>query len=433
MSKCYLFGAGINCHGVIKFIGKQNIISVIDNSKGKKGFEIEGIKIVHFSDFLTQYHNEAIIISAYYAKDEIKQQLLENGINNFIVAPYMQKGYYDSYDDFINCYKINEMKELYIYGENYFSTKIIEVLRENKIFGGIIKFVRDSEYLAREFESVEVVDLDSVPLGKNLLLATERYKDRDKDTIQNNQRELNIISIYESKKKKHYELKKFKNLYKNKRCFIIGNGPSLNVNDLEVLRDNNEICFGCNWIIKIFEKTSWRPNYYVIVDYNFMRQMPQNMIVSNGEKIITFHADFFSEKITEKKNMYTYQAIPYEENKLSFSDDIIEGVYSSHTVTYDMIQIAAYMGFNEIYLLGVDCNRSNHFYNHFYNSDDLDKSKLENLTTFDDNGWNKLYETWIKGYKKAEVFSEQKNFRIFNATRGGELEVFERVDFDNLF
>lgn len=430
MEKCYLFGAGVNCYGVIKFIGKQNIVAVIDNSESKKGFEIEGIKIIHFSDFLIQYCNETIIISAYYAKDEIRQQLQEHGINNFVVAPYMQKGYYDSYEDFIYSYKINEMKELYIYGENYFSTKMMETIKRNTDFDGIIKFVRDSEYPAREFESIEVVDLDSIPYGTNLLLTTERYSYKDKDTIQSNQKKLNIISIYEPKKKKHYELQKFKNLYTNKRCFIIGNGPSLNVDDLDVLKVNNEICFGSNWIIKIFEKTGWRPNYYVIVNYNFMRQMPQNMIASNGEKIITFHADFFSEKITEKNNMYAYQAIPYEENKLSFSDDIIEGVYSSHTVTYDMIQIAAYMGFNEIYLLGVDCNDGS---NHFYKADDLDKSKLENRTTFDDSGWNELYDVWIKGYKEAEVFSRQNNFRIFNATRGGALEVFERVNFDNLF
>ena len=46
------------------------------------------------------------------------------------------------------------------------------------------------------------------------------------------------------------------------------------------------------------------------------------------------------------KNIYTAR----------FSNNASRLLYDSNTVTYIMIQLAAYMGFNEIYLLGVDCN-----------------------------------------------------------------------------
>lgn len=57
-----------------------------------------------------------------------------------------------------------------------------------------------------------------------------------------------------------HQLKKFKNIHKGQRCFIIGTGPSLTVEDLELLKD--EICFGSNRIFEIYPRTSWRPTYY---------------------------------------------------------------------------------------------------------------------------------------------------------------------------
>ena len=39
--------------------------------------------------------------------------------------------------------------------------------------------------------------------------------------------------------------------HKGERCFLIGNGPSLRISDLEALQENGEITFGCNLVIKI--------------------------------------------------------------------------------------------------------------------------------------------------------------------------------------
>lgn len=49
-------------------------------------------------------------------------------------------------------------------------------------------------------------------------------------------------------------------------CFIIGNGPSLSADDLEVLRKNNVLSFGFNKIFLMFDKTNWRPDFYVSQD-----------------------------------------------------------------------------------------------------------------------------------------------------------------------
>ena len=38
-----------------------------------------------------------------------------------------------------------------------------------------------------------------------------------------------------------------------------------------------------------------------------------------------------------------------------------------------------------------------------------------------------------KGYSEARKFSDQKKIPIFNATRGGYLDIFQRFDFESLF
>ena len=55
-------------------------------------------------------------------------------------------------------------------------------------------------------------------------------------------------------------LKQFQNIHIGERCFIVGNGPSLRCEDLDMLKQ--EITFGSNYIYKIFNKTDWRPTYY---------------------------------------------------------------------------------------------------------------------------------------------------------------------------
>ena len=38
-----------------------------------------------------------------------------------------------------------------------------------------------------------------------------------------------------------------------------------------------------------------------------------------------------------------------------------------------------------------------------------------------------------KSYKIANLYSESKGVKIFNSTRGGYLEIFDRLDLDKVF
>ena len=227
------------------------------------------------------------------------------------------------------------------------------------------------------------------------------------------------------------EISSFHDLYKGGRCFIVGNGPSLTTNDLEKLK--KEITFSSNRVFNILDKTSWRPTFYCVQDYKLIcksieeiRRVNVNkkivaMVANNGWQYPAIHgADYI--------NLHLEEFYP---NFPKFSENILEGIYEGYTVTYACIQLAVYMGFKEIYLIGVD---------HHYSSEmKADGSIIlhEGVKDhFDESDKTDNYPQLDKStlaYFAARKYADEHNIIIYNATRGGSLEVFERVNFDDLF
>lgn len=251
-----------------------------------------------------------------------------------------------------------------------------------------------------------------------------------------------IIVIVSGKRKESLNyLKSVKDKYKGQRCFVIGNGPSLTAKDLDRLK--GEITFASNRIYKIFDSTDWRPTYFTIFDEG----------VARAEGVIDGINSFNCEmKFVREEGQYIFGKInepicyirslssrKYLDNP-NFSENMVEKTYSIATVTYISLQLARHMGFSEIYLLGMD---NQYAYSMLrdgtivkndngkdYFSDKADKSVSESEAMP-----KTAPATWEMdaAYNFAEKYSREHNFRIYNATRGGKLEVFERVEFDSLF
>ena len=87
--------------------------------------------------------------------------------------------------------------------------------------------------------------------------------------------------------------------------------------------------------------------------------------------------------------------------------------------------MAAYMGFSEIYILGADCTV------------EATQKKQHFIEDYEDEAVSKSYgldlPQLFKGYESARKYCEQHGINLYNATRGGALEILERVDFDSLF
>ena len=75
MKRYYLYGAGQNCKGVIKFFGAENITAIIDSDEKKNGKKFDGIPIVSLQQYIAQESNEEIIITSVLANKEIAEVL----------------------------------------------------------------------------------------------------------------------------------------------------------------------------------------------------------------------------------------------------------------------------------------------------------------------------------------------------------------------
>ncbi len=216
-------------------------------------------------------------------------------------------------------------------------------------------------------------------------------------------------------------LRTFKGIHTGKRCFIVATGPSLCLEDIDALR--GEYTFGVNSIFNLFEMTDWRPTYYVMCDASGYRRMEKTWDFENyctdtaflNRRIIQY-GRLHSEKIVgfvfnhSTSEHYAPPSIP-----MCFEREIDICIYDRCTVTNAAIDIALYMGFQEIYLLGVDHDYTG--VRHFVATEDDVKRRPPTLAHM------RLSES---GYEKSKENAEAHGAVVYNATRGGKLEIFER-------
>lgn len=233
----------------------------------------------------------------------------------------------------------------------------------------------------------------------------------------------------------HFYLKTLKGIHTGKRCFVIGNGPSLRPTDLDMLK--GDFTFAANRIFQIFDQTSWRPSYYLSVDDKFLKEAQNNLVDYDLGHMFLRYGKCSLTGPTNKLTKIFIEPFQFRDKHADFtkyiSEDVSDHFCDGFTVTYEGIQLAIFMGFKEIYLLGVD-----HNYSH-----SLDTSGKVCVDTtvqdyFDNSKYTKTSNypfdlvTTQYSYTIAREYCDTHGIKIYNATRGGKLEVFERVDFDEL-
>ncbi len=252
---------------------------------------------------------------------------------------------------------------------------------------------------------------------------------------------------YDKNFRQNYQrLNKFKDTYQNSRCFIMGNGPSLNRMDLSLFQ--NEYVWGSNLCYLLFDQIKWRPKFFVAVD---TRVVPDNANEINKlssllPQSFLFFPTFFRYQriINSSKNIFWFEEKELNESNLPysmFSLDPSKYLYSVRTVTITALQLAVYFGFNPIYLIGCDTNYKvpNSV---IYESND----KYQLISTSDDENhfhvnyfgkgkkWHEPHvDQMIYHYEQAKKVCDDKHVKIFNATLEGKLEVFPRVNYLDLF
>ena len=231
----------------------------------------------------------------------------------------------------------------------------------------------------------------------------------------------------------------FRDKHRGQRVFIMGNGPSLNLCDLSLLK--NEVTFGVNSIFLNRTSMGFDPTYYVVEDFLVAEDRAEQINQYSGP--IKFFGNYLNYCLKSNENtiwvnvcyLYNdYYGFPH------FTHNAARILWVGGTVSYLCLQLAFYMGFSEIYLIGFDHN--------YKIPDDAKKNNRSNeiLSQSDDHNhfhpdyFGKGYrwhdpqvDRMEKAYRKAKEAFEMDGRVIFNATIGGKLEVFKRVDYQSLF
>ncbi|MDB4385091.1 DUF115 domain-containing protein [Opitutaceae bacterium] len=234
-------------------------------------------------------------------------------------------------------------------------------------------------------------------------------------------------------------------LWRGKRCFVIGNGPSLRVADLERISAAGYHTIASNKIYLCFEETQWRPDFYTVADWcvaennqDVIRELPLL-------KLFPYELEkyFSSDKNAQGRSIFYRQFVPERVNDQDygsyFFDDFCDQAFVGETITNLNIQLALYLGAKEVYLLGIDgkyqsSNRTSphpHYQEVFVSDGEINH--------FHPN-YRKPGETWSiprpeaheRNYTKCLSELRKRGVTLANATPGTAVKSLPLIDLEDL-
>ncbi|MBU17789.1 MAG: hypothetical protein CL725_08810 [Chloroflexi bacterium] len=220
-------------------------------------------------------------------------------------------------------------------------------------------------------------------------------------------------------------LRSWKNRYANDKAVILCNGPSLLKVDFELLQRSDVFCFGLNKINLLFDKTSFRPHCVVSVNPFVLEQNEKFYNETDLPLFLDSHAASF---VRGRSNIAFLHSNVFP----MFSRDVSVSVFQGYTVTFVAMQLAFHMGFRQVALVGAD-----HTFATKGAANKTVVSGAKDESHFDPNyfaggmKWQlpDLFQSEV-AYTMARDMYAAHGGEIFNATVGGELEVFTRLHLD---
>lgn len=218
-----------------------------------------------------------------------------------------------------------------------------------------------------------------------------------------------------------------KNRHAGERAVIVANGPSLNRMDISFLKD--EVTIGLNKIFLGFKKFNFYPRYYIAINDKVISQSVEQIRQLNCVKFISKRNGSLI-----PEDALTYH-IDTNTPPARFSSDISFGVHEGWTVTYAALQIAYYLGFREVAIIGMD-----HRYEYIGmpNEEQQQNGPDSNHFTPEYFGGGQKWDNpdlanSEKSYRIARAEYEKDGRRIIDATVDGACAIFEKADYRKLF
>jgi len=218
-----------------------------------------------------------------------------------------------------------------------------------------------------------------------------------------------------------------KNRHVGERAVLVCNGPSLSNMDMSFLK--TETVIGLNKIYLGFNDFRFYPKYYVAVNKKVLQQSFTEINKLTCIKFLSNHCTelFHDDALTHIVNTHNPQSY--------FCTDITRGLHEGWTVTFAALQIAFYLGFYEVVIIGMD-----HRYRY------VGKPNEEQiLSGHDQNHFCGAYfgygQSWDnpdlihseKSYQVAKELYEKNGRKIIDATLDGACNIFTKADYRSLF
>ncbi len=225
-----------------------------------------------------------------------------------------------------------------------------------------------------------------------------------------------------------HRLQQYQNRHANQRCFIIGNGPSLRQTDL--VRLKTEYTFGLNRIYLLFPEMGFPTTYLVSVNDLVLEQCSAEIQNLSTTKFITWRA---------RRWFHPDPTLTYLDTDFTGDEDFCTSItgrmFEGFTVTYVALQLAFHMGFKDAILIGVDHNFVTQG-----NPNQAVVSQGDDPNHFTPNYFGKGFKWQLpdlagseRAYQLANQAYSYAGRRVLDATIGGKLTIFSKVDYRSLF
>lgn len=188
----------------------------------------------------------------------------------------------------------------------------------------------------------------------------------------------------------------FKGLHPEKRVFIMCSGPSLAELDLKPLE--RRLTIGLNRSFMAFHPAT----YHCVMDLRLY--------------------ELYKDELSKSRYLFTFPERPFGIpitllGADGFSWDLAQGIYSGYTVSYYALQLAVYMGFEEIYFLGLDLKnkpKQTHFFGHDYHSEDHETTEFPKMR---------------KGFESIAPTLKERGIKVYNCSEESSLECFPYMSY----
>jgi len=222
-------------------------------------------------------------------------------------------------------------------------------------------------------------------------------------------------------------LSSLKDQHRGRRCFILGNGPSLKKTDLSKLR--GEYTFGLNRIYLLFPEVGFSTTYLVTINQLVIDQCAAELAAVSAQKFFPWTTRHNFSSTQDVVYLRTYCAKPH------FSTAADRPMWPGTTVTFVAMQLAYHIGFEEVILVGVDHSFATQGKPHA-----AVVSEGDDPNHFAPNYFGKGFKWQLPdleaseiAYQMARQAFETDGRKIVDATIGGKLTIFSKVDYDSLF